>query len=418
MNKRLLFILVAILCTLNGARAQKFGYSNDAKLIKTEANSVILESSGEHEKRKSAVEQGVKSAINTLLFTGVDGVFNGKPLVPKTKQEDPKLLEYVSGLLDGGRYNIFVKGYSEQEKRSKTFGKTYQAIVWVEIYNEGLYRDMVKNKVIPEMADKMNIGDVEEQLAQMPSIMAVPMRKEGKDYSASLKDKNVRMAITAVDQEFINLGVNTKDFQTVLDKIGASAMLNSPQSIEDMLLAQSGADVYVTVDLEMDTNPSGTSVNLSLRAAETGTGRTLAAQQLNSARFNTTNIASICTALCKSAMGDFLKQITTSFAKKVASGLSFSIEVTMAPGSSIDLNERVGSKGMPIKLVVKQYVRDNSKDGKYETNGETSTRLQFDRVFVPGKVDEFSDNFSMFLFDNGVSHKSSFIDNTLRIVID
>lgn len=416
-NKTVLLI-ATLFVIVSASQAQNSDYSSDAVLIKKDGNTVIIESSGINEKRKDAIAHSVKSVIYTLLTTGIDGVFDGSPLIPRSKQNDPASTNYINGLLDGDRYNLFVKEYVEQKDRTKNIGKDVKAIVRVSIYNDGLYRDLVKNKIISEKADKMNIGDIEDQLAQMPSIMVVPYRKDGKDYQALLKDKNIRMAITAVDQEFINLGVSTKNYETVLNKIDASNLLNSPRSLEDMLLSQSGADVYVTVDFETDSNSDGTVVMLSMRAAETGTGRNLAAQQADSKRFNTTNIAGICSALSKSVMRDFLKQITLSFGKKVATGLSLSIEVTMATGASIDLNERVGTKGMPIKMLIKQFVRDNAKDGKYETSGETSSRMQMDRIFVTSKIDEFSDNLSMFLYDNSVLHKTSLIDNVLRIVIE
>lgn len=418
MIKKITLLISIILVIVSSSYSQNLDYSSDAVLVGQEGNTIVVESSGVSEKRKDAIENGVKSAIHVLLTMGIDGVFNGSPLIPKSKQNESISKNYIDGLLSSDRYNLFVKGYIEQKEKTKNIGKDVKAVVRVSIYHDGLYRDLVKNKIISEKSDKMNMESIEDQLAQMPSIMVVPYRKDGKDYQELLKDRNVRMAITAVDQEFINLGVSTKNYETVLSKIDASNLLNSPKALEDMLLSQSGADVYVTVDLEVDSNSGGIMVMLSMRAAETGTGRNLAAQQVDSKRFNGANIATICSALCKSVMKDFLKQIVNSFGQKVAKGLSLSVEVTMAPGSSIDLNERVGAKGMPIKMLIKQFVRDNAKDGKYETTGETSTRMHIDRVFVTNKIDEFSDNLSMFLYDNSVPHKTTLIDNVLRIVID
>ena len=123
------------------------GYSNDAMLVQNINDKIaVLNCSGLAEKRKDAEQMAVKSAIYTYLFNGIDGLNRGLPLLGT--KPSPSAEAYVNNLMQSGRYNVFVKGYTVDAEATRKIGKQDQVYIKLELYTESLYKDLVNAKII------------------------------------------------------------------------------------------------------------------------------------------------------------------------------------------------------------------------------------------------------------------------------
>lgn len=80
MKKSILTILFIMF--LYASYAQE-NYSRDVILQEKKSNTIVLKSTGEHEKKKEAVLMAVKSAFDTYMFAGIAGINEDKPLIPE-----------------------------------------------------------------------------------------------------------------------------------------------------------------------------------------------------------------------------------------------------------------------------------------------------------------------------------------------
>ena len=379
-------------------------YSRDVKIISKTDQTVTLSSSGIHKKKKEAIEMALKSAFYTLFFTGVDGLNNGDPLINKEVDTEA----YLDNFYNGSKYTLFLGAYNENKKVQKLPTKDYRAFVTMEVMYDALRKDLIDNGLAKRPEKEVTIESVENEIA-FPSITVVPFKKESENYSTVLNnDPDRRMAVNKVHDGFRERNIETYDFLASLNATLRSAEYEADgvaSSNDKELLMSSGADVYVIVDVQKKTAQAGNSVSLSLNAYETATGGILATKQGWTPAYDTNHYDKLCVLAVKMLLDDFMKDISSSFVKKVSKGNSVALRVSLGENATIlDFKDQVAGKGS-FSSLIRKWVRKNSQNGKYHLKGITAEAIFFDKLQIPPKAADgfpmdaatFTDEFVVYL---------------------
>jgi len=381
---RNLFISVLLLCIGAPCTAQN-NYTTDASLKNIEGNCAVLECSGIARTKKEAIEMAKKSAVYTYLFIGIDGLNDGRPLFRGTLSKEAR--DYTDRILNTTNYANYIRSCSIADKTNKTAGKDIQVFATIELYYQSLKRSLEQAGVLQREAKDISLAETQEAIA-MPTVMVVPFCKNDESYEEAIRNNSdMRMAIAKVNEGFIGEGIETKDLLTCLSNAETYRIrMGDGMSLDDAILANSGADVSVSVDMNQDANAMGVRVTLTLKAVEIATGNTLATKTEISGRKRTT-ADMLCGVMAKAMVGDFMKQISTRMATKIATGQSVAVRFTIDPGSAIDMDTEINNI-MPLSDILVSWVKRHAKNGKYHSQGRTSTLLAFSDIYVDNSMED------------------------------
>ena len=397
-------------------------YSNDVSCINNDGNVAKINASGLAEKKKEVYDNALKSIFNALFINGVDGINNGKPFLEKENS-------YYVNQFFKSRYQLFVKNYSEASKPEKTSSGLYKGRVVAEVLIDALIKDMVRNKVMEKPLENRTMAETQEEIP-LPTIMVVPYKRNtNMSYATILStDFDLRMAVSAVDNGFKQLHVNTISVETRADMAQRSLdwEANSADSNDRQLLSNSGADVYVIVDIKKDISSLGSRVSLIMSARETSTGRTLASRSGWTNRFKTTELDRLCAYATQDVLAGFLQDISVEFAKKLTKGNTIALRVGLSGTSINTLNDRVGDSNVSIASLIRNWVRKNSQGGRYHIQGSVAESLIFDTIQIPTRdadgllldASTYADNLAFFLEEQGISCEIRIDGNTIYVTID
>ncbi|MDR0983289.1 MAG: DUF6175 family protein [Culturomica sp.] len=400
-------------------------YSNDVTFIGESVGVVTVRTSGIADKKKDAPDMAVRSAFYTYFFVGIQGLNNGKPLLDPN--DIMKYRDYMERFFDQGRYHNFVRDYETEDSEKLSYNKKYKATVRLIFLNEVLLRDLEQNKIITKAVDRISMEETQEQI-NMPTIMVVPYKAEGESYDEILSnDFDKRIAVAKVQEGFTNKGVTIVDFQAKLAAAKRSMLFetNNSDSFDKQLIRNSGSDVYVTVDINKDVAANGSRVSLSLRAYETSTGNILASKQATSNRFNTNATDQLVLYTISDILDPFLKDISTSFAKKISGGNSIVLNVSIDETSTLDMESEVGTSGYYLSDLLRLWVKKNAVGGKYHVQGTVADAIIFDQIQIPNKdesgtpldANDFAFKLWEYLQQEGISCKRRVDGNTIYITI-
>lgn len=377
--KRILFLITGFLLSFYLSAQDDF-YSSDVVFQGGDENMITVQSTGLHEKKKQAAEMAVKSAFHTLFHTGVEGVRDGKPLVSGNNKY------YFDRFFGEGRYMVFVKRQVESGEPEKLPTKQYRSTVTVTIMLNSLVVDLVRNKLMNKPLDKISMEETQEEIA-LPTIMVVPYKKDLETYKQILaNDFDRRAAVGKVQSGFKEKGVTTVDIVGKLDATSRSMEFenSSADSNDKQLLVNSGADVYVVVDLKKDFAAEGNRVSLSMKAYETASGNVLASSVGWTNRFRINSLDQLCVYAVKDQLPSFLKEISKSFASKITTGNSVVLKLSVGDQSSMTMNTAISGKGT-LANAVRQWVRKNAQNGRYHIQGIVDESMIFDNIQIPAK---------------------------------
>jgi hypothetical protein len=112
-----------------------------------------------------------------------------------------------------------------------------------------------------------------------PSVMVIPFTKEGEDIRRTLdEDENIRQVLTTVKEAFDNRGFSTIDFYAKCKAVSQSAAFQdgNQSDLKSQIIANSGADIYVEAEININKDEGGNSVRVTLTAYEASTAKSLA----------------------------------------------------------------------------------------------------------------------------------------------
>ena len=372
-----IYILLAVLFCMGGLQAQDY-----LQIVTFESESGVngvFTTAGAADDKKGVESDAIKSLFYTLMFSGVDGVNNDKPLVYNSNPS------YTNSYFNSAaRYVGYVVEAKEVDKPKKV-GNRYQGTYRVTIRLKQLVNDVKKNtggKEAEQKADKEA-----KRLVPKPKIMVVPFRKDGEDYKAILEnDRDLRAAVSEVQKGFEALDIETESILSSHNSNNRRAQyeesVDAASSNLKQLLLSADADVYVVVDLEKNISASGSSVSVILTAYETATDNIWATENSWTNRFNTTNITALCSYAVRDYLPSFLEQIVKNYNEPSSIVIQFSVK----NGSMVSMRDRC-SNGRRLSDLIQEWLDDNAHDGEYHVQGIVDESAVFDDVLIP-KADE------------------------------
>lgn len=418
-------IILWVLCIFIFKNTQAQSYSSDVELIEKKQYTVVLRSSGIAIKKKDASVMAVKSVFHTYFFVGIPGLNKNKPLMSIDQQEEFR--DYLNRFFEEGRYINFIREVVEIERPLKLPTKEYRVTVRLELLEEALYRDLMLNKIIPKSADKTSLAETGEQII-LPTIMVVPYRKEGESFASVLQNNfDIRTAISAVQQGFHEKGVSTIDFEAKYKAVlrAAEYETNTLTSVDKELLRNSGADVWIEVDIEKDIAPTGSRVALVLKAIETASGNVLATKQATSNRFRVSAVDQLCRYIVEDIREDFLKQVARAMAEKIDRGNTIVLHIAVDKNAILDMDSEIGSRRIPLSDLLRIWVKKNARNGIFHVQGSNSESIVFDQIQIDNKaedgnymdVNDFALHIFMYLRSQKINCEKKVDGNTIYITV-
>ena len=396
-------------------------YSNEVTCVKADDNLVIVTASGISAKKKEVYNMALKSIFNAIFLNGIDGVENGQPLIGK---ED----SYYMSQFFGSRYMLFVKDYETVGEPARQPSKLYKGTVTAQILLGALKKDLIRNKLMEKSQEDRSMKETREQIA-LPTIMVVPYKRNDRNsYATILKnDFDLRIAVSTVKDGFVKLGVKTIAAEGKLEGTLRASEWESKNadSNDKQLLMNSGADVYVIVDLQKDiSTTAGSRVSLIMTARETATGMDLASRKSWTNRFRTTDVDKLCAYAAQDVLDGFLKDISKEFARKVEHGNTVVLRVSLADNAINTMNSRINGN-TTLSAYIRNWVRKKAQGGRYHIQGAVDDSLIFDSVQIPAKDSDglpldcitFADNLVNYLNDSGIDSEHRVDGNTIYLTI-
>lgn len=396
-------------------------YSNEVICVKADDNLAVITAAGISDKKKEVYNMALKSIFNAIFLNGIDGVENGQPLIGK---ED----SYYMSQFFGSRYMLFVKDYETVGEPVRQPSKLYKGTVTAQILLGALKKDLIRNKLMEKSEEDRSMKETREQIA-LPTIMVVPYKRNDRNsYATILKnDFDLRIAVSTVKDGFVKLGVKTIAAEGKLEGTLRASEWESKNadSNDKQLLMNSGADVYVIVDLQKDISATaGSRVSLIMTARETATGMDLASRKSWTNRFRTTDVDKLCAYAAQDVLDGFLKDISKEFARKVEHGNTVVLRVSLADNAINTMNSRINGN-TTLSAYIRNWVRKNAQGGRYHIQGAVDDSLIFDSVQIPAKDSDglpldcitFADNLVNYLNDSGIDSEHRVDGNTIYLTI-
>ena len=396
-------------------------YLQQVALVSTDGAKATFESVGQSPDKKGVADNAAQSTIYTLMFQGVSGVNDGKPLV---NDDNPVFTR--SFFNSNARYNMFIASITELEKPGKV-GSQFRAKYSVTVHLTRLVNDLITNKV---HIKKATVEDIDEMEAlTKPTIMVVPFVKDGETFDAVLNnDYDRRIAVSRVQNGFESRDITTIDILAKLDaeKRQQNYELNAAESNDRSLLMSSGADVYVTVDLHKDKSANGSRVSLIMKAYDRVSGDVLASKDGWTNYFNTNATDALCGYAVNAFLPSFLDDICKNFTQRITQGSRVVLRFSIDGSSALTMNSPAGPNNYALRNIIIQWIRKNAFKGKYHLQGVVDEGLIFDYVTIPPKdsdgllmdAAQFAFMIESFLKeDNGINCSSKIEGNTIFFTI-
>lgn len=272
---------------------------------------------------------------------------------------------------------------------------------------------MKNNKTIVTLLLLLNLGAIPVfsqntatnsggQINQIqPSIIVIPYKTEGQKYRAILENPSTgfqkRMAISRVKEAFDSRGFTTYDFEAELKKgeTAGSFSADAQTDEKDVIVKNSGADIFVTVDINVEKGSSGTEVKMIIQGYESATARSLSNKDASSGKFYTDDIAKLAGKCVDNIKEDFLNVLQSKFTEIVNNGRSLYVEFVVSPDASLNFQSEVGDDGDLLSELIMEWLKKNSYKNYAKKGGSTALKMIYDDVRIPLKRQDDGTNYEI-----------------------
>lgn len=224
-----------------------------------------------------------------------------------------------------------------------------------------------------------------------PSIIVIPFKTEGQNYRKMLEDPvkgfHKRIAMSRMKEAFDNRGFTTYDFLAELKKAETTGAFTAEAQLneKDLIVKNSGADIFVEVDINVEKTGSGTEVKIILHGFETATGRSLTNKDAASGKFYTDDISKLTGRAIDLIKEDFLNVLQSKFTDIVNNGRSVYMEFVVDSESTMNFQSEVGTDGDLLSEIIVDWLSQNSYKNYAKKGGSTALRIVYDDVRLPLK---------------------------------
>ncbi|MDE6416358.1 MAG: hypothetical protein K2K68_04945 [Duncaniella sp.] len=272
------------------------------------------------------------------------------------------------------------------------------------------------------------INVIAEQVTVQPKIMVVPFVKDGEDIrNVLLDDADKRIVLTKVKEAFDSRGFTTVDFLGKM-KAGSvqSGMSEEQQSdLKSMIIASSGADIYVDTEMIINRSASGNAVKVIITAYDISTGGSLSNKVGDSGKFYTDDFGRLASKAIESCVDDFLNVMQIKFNDMIQNGKSLNMTIGFDEGSNYNMNSEIGDDMLTIADLIEMWLEENAYQGNFHVQGTTATKMIVDDVRIPLKdskgnnftVAAFGREFAKFARKHGLKITRNVVNNSLIITI-
>jgi hypothetical protein len=174
-----------------------------------------------------------------------------------------------------------------------------------------------------------------------PKIMVIPFTKEGQDIRNILEaDINKRVALSKVKEKFDLRGFTTVDFLAKLKAAKESNVFTdeNQSDLKSSLIQFSGADIYVTTEIDYQQSSNGNSITLVLSAFEVSTGNSLSNKVGFSGKFFTDDVARLASRAVDNCVEEFLNVMQDKFTDIVKNGRSIIVDIGFSQDSKFNFS--------------------------------------------------------------------------------
>jgi len=264
-------------------------------------------------------------------------------------------------------------------------------------------------------------------LVVQPKIMVIPFAKQGEDIRTLLEnDINKRIALTKIKEAFDLRGFTTVDFLNKLKATNMSSVFNaaSQSDIKSTIISQSGADIYVSAEINYQSTSGGNSINLVISANEVSTGNSLANGVGFSGKYFTDDVAKLTVKAIDNSITEFLNVMQMKFTEIVKNGRSINIEIGFDANSKYNFGSEF--KKLPLSDLTEEWFSTNAYQENYHIQGTTNTKMILDDVKIPLKDPVTGNNynpnkFALMLYsfyrDLGLEVEKNVVNGTIFITI-
>lgn len=262
-----------------------------------------------------------------------------------------------------------------------------------------------------------------------PSIMVIPFVPEGADIRKSLDVSNdKRQVIAQISGAFADKGFATKDFYANFKSVSQNAAFEDgvQSDLKSQIIQNSGADIFVEADININLSNDGNSVRVVLKACEASTAKVLASKIGDSGKFYTSDIGKLGAKAVEKAMEGFLTTMQQSFDDMVINGRSIVVNISFSEMSDYDTTSEVGTSGDELRDLLEDWMEQNAYKNYYHIQGTTAKKMIFDEVRIPLKdpatgnnynINKFARAFANFFKNNGMTIERDLNGSTLYITV-
>ena len=220
----------------------------------------------------------------------------------------------------------------------------------------------------------------------LPTIMVIPFAKEGVDWRDRLeRDKVMRAAVTAVREGFQQAGYSTVDLRARLRQLSNDQAIEwgNQTSVKQQVIEVSGADIYVEVEPVVTESFNGATGGVILTAYDAVSGISLANHTDHSPSFYTKQYDRLVLKAVEKGLPEFIPQMTRGFQGMMMNGRILSLNITLSPMATYDLDSEVTGGDLLLAEVIANWLGENTLRGQYHLQGMTSTKMIVDQLRIP-----------------------------------
>ncbi|HKR05133.1 MAG TPA: DUF6175 family protein, partial [Bacteroidia bacterium] len=227
-----------------------------------------------------------------------------------------------------------------------------------------------------------------------PRIIVIPFTKKQFDKKEDIrvvwnKDFYKRIAVTKFKEAFDKRDVSTIDFDAGI--IIAEDINNrneyKREDFEQFFIENSGADVYVVVDVDTqrritaESGQVGLKVRLIVTAYEVATGISLSNKVCESPEFYTDDVGKLVSKAVESCAGEFIATIERKWKIDILKyGRPVMIDIGFRKGSGNSMTTT--SNGIYYDAAIEKLIKENAKNGKYSIQSSAEKKLFFNNVRI------------------------------------
>lgn len=235
-----------------------------------------------------------------------------------------------------------------------------------------------------------------------PVIMVLPWVKEGQDMRSTIEDDpNMRTAITVVQDAFLKRGYQTVDFITKFRAEASAAQMtrDAQNSLKEKIIANSGADITVSIDPQVLPGAGCQSVRINLTANDVYSGSNMAAKNPESMCFNV-DVGKLMEKALEAprdqtkGIESFLNQLNESFGRIVEDGREVNLRIEIKNESSRKFTEDIDDDFNTLNSVIEAWGLKIAYKG-YARAIKTDTHFEFSPIKVPLRDPTTNANFNI-----------------------